>query len=466
MALEATNFNQYQEPTKSSTKIIIHKNGESNEWIQDEYLTVPSSGRSSKYSSIYSTPPSPLLHNIPLNPNKALSLHEISDSMSPNISDQSRPITPQLSISGISSTTTTESSSTSFSTVPLQFNFEKPSSLRGKSQKKKKFFRELKMAFKSTTSSSKPKSMSTPSSYHNFRHVQFNKYGKWGKVLGSGVGGTVRLIHRTSDNKSFAVKQFRKRFPYESEKSWLKNITAEFCIGSTLRHENIIETIDIIQEKGQLYQIMEFAPFDLFEIVMSKKMTEDEIHCCFKQIVLGVSYLHNMGIAHRDLKLDNCVLNEFGIVKLIDFGCSVVFKYPFFDKVMLSSGPCGSDPYICPESYTRTSYDVRSADIWSLGIIYTCMTTGRFPWLVAKSGEEASFKTFLRYPDRLFKKLPLASRSIMRKILEVVPEKRATLQDIFEDKWFKNIECCVKDQKSTGHIHHLVDNNNDETSEK
>ncbi|CAI2174357.1 7803_t:CDS:2 [Funneliformis geosporum] len=455
MALDATSFNQYQEPTKSLTKVIIHRNGESKEWIGNEYST-PSSGRNSIYSSI-SIPPSPLLHNIPLNrqnkeddglkslkafstmpnlnlgndseikkqlpANKTLSLYEPSDSMSqPNISNQSRPLTPQLSNSGISSTTTTESS-TSFST-PLQFIFEKPSSIRDKSQKKKNFF-----------------------------------------LLGTGVGGTVRLIHCTPDNKPFAVKQFRKRLPNESEKSWLKNITAEFCIGSTLHHENIIETIDIIQENGQLYQIMEFAPYDLFEIVMSKKMNEDEIHCCFKQIVLGVDYLHNMGIAHRDLKLDNCVLNEFGIVKLIDFGCSVVFKYPFYNKVILSSGPCGSDPYICPESYTRASYDVRSADIWSLGIIYICMITGRFPWLVAKASKESSYKTYLRYPDRLLKKLPLASHSIMRKIVEVVPEKRATLQDIFEDEWFKNIECCVDGHKSTGHTHHLMDNNNDGTSE-
>ncbi len=93
------------------------------------------------------------------------------------------------------------------------------------------------------------------------------------------------------------------------------------------------------------------------------------------------------------------------------------------------------------------------------------MSVGRFPWLVAKVSE-ASYKAYLRYPDRLIKKLPSESRPIMRKILEVVPEKRATLQDILEDEWFKNIECCVDDHKSTGHIHHLVDNNGDGISEK
>lgn len=368
MAFDTISFNpqnEYQEPTKLSTEVIIgtDENNLSNGWIENDQ---------------YSTPPSPLLHNNPLNrhekesglswmgtssykalsssmpnlikdnnstikspPNRALSMQIIyenfNDTMSQlNISDRSYPLTPQLS-SGISRTTTTESSTSSFPTPPPQFIFEKPSSKSSK--KKPNFFRELKIAFKSPSYKSKSKPRSTSNiSYYNYKHVEFNKYGKWSRELGSGVGGTVRLINRKSDNKPFAVKQFRKRFPYESEKSWLKTITAEFCIGSVLHHENIIETIDIIQENGQLYEIMEFAPYDLFEIVMSKKMSQNEIFCCFKQIVMGVNYLHSMGIAHRDLKLDNCVLNEFGIVKLIDFGCSTVFKYPFDNKIMLSSG--------------------------------------------------------------------------------------------------------------------------------
>ncbi|RIA89232.1 kinase-like domain-containing protein [Glomus cerebriforme] len=391
-------------------------------------------------------------------PNRALSIYNIYENVNDtvsqlNISEQSYPLTPQLS-SGISRTTTTESSTSSPTTPLPQFIFKKPSK---SSKKKTSFFRELKIAFKSSSSSKSNSKSTSYHSYYNYKHVDFNKYGKWSKELGSGVGGTVRLIHRTSDNKPFAVKQFRKRFLNESEKSWLKTITAEFCIGSALHHENIIETIDIIQENGQLYEIMEYAPYDLFDIVMSKKMTENEFFCCFKQIALGVNYLHSIGIAHRDLKLDNCVLNEFGIVKLIDFGCSTVFKYPFDNKIMFSSGPCGSDPYICPESYTRSSYDVRLADIWALGIIFVCMSVGRFPWLISKESEDASFKTYLRYPDRLIKKLPMESRSIIRKMLEDTPEKRATLKDILEDEWFKNIECCIDAHKSTGHIHHLTD---------
>lgn len=169
-------------------------------------------------------------------------------------------------------------------------------------------------------------------------HGLVTKYGKFGKVLGSGAGGSVRLMKRSSDGVTFAVKQFRDRHSYESEREYNKKVTAEFCIGSTLHHGNIIETLDIVHERGHWYEVMEYAPYDLFAIVMTGKMTRNEINCSFLQIVNGVVYLHSMGLAHRDLKLDNVVVNEHGIMKLIDFGSATVFRYPFETDIVLSSG--------------------------------------------------------------------------------------------------------------------------------
>jgi len=169
-------------------------------------------------------------------------------------------------------------------------------------------------------------------------HGLQSKYGKFGTVLGSGAGGSVRLMKRSSDGVTFAVKQFRDRHSYESEREYNKKVTAEFCIGSTLHHGNIIETLDIVHEKGQWYEVMEYAPFDLFATVMTGKMSREEVACSFLQIVAGVAYLHNMGLAHRDLKLDNVVINEHGIMKLIDFGSAVVFKYPFETDIVLATG--------------------------------------------------------------------------------------------------------------------------------
>ncbi|KAJ5412927.1 hypothetical protein N7465_005232 [Penicillium sp. CMV-2018d] len=228
-------------------------------------------------------------------------------------------------------------------------------------------------------------------------HGLNSKYGKLGRVLGSGAGGSVRLLKRNSDGVTFAVKQFRDRHNWESMKEYSKKVTAEFCIGSTLHHGNIIETLDIIQEGPRWYEVMEYAPFDLFAIVMTGKMGKEEIACSFKQILSGVAYIHGMGLAHRDLKLDNVVVNDRGIMKLIDFGSAVVFRYPFENDIVPASGIVGSDPYLAPEVYDEKKYDPRPTDVWSLAIIFCCMTLRRFPWKQPRMTDN-SYKLFVSSP--------------------------------------------------------------------
>ena len=169
-------------------------------------------------------------------------------------------------------------------------------------------------------------------------HGLESKYGKFGKMLGAGAGGSVRIMKRGSDGTTFAVKQFRDRHSYETEKDYSKKVTAEFCIGSTLHHGNIIETMDIVHEKGKWYEVMELAPFDLFATVMTGKMSRDEVNCCTLQILSGLVYIHGMGLAHRDMKLDNVVINQHGIMKIIDFGSAAVFQYPFENEIVLATG--------------------------------------------------------------------------------------------------------------------------------
>lgn len=195
----------------------------------------------------------------------------------------------------------------------------------------------------SSTKSSKSSTTAGSNAPFSDDHGLNKKYGRFGKVLGSGAGGSVRLMKRSSDGVTFAVKEFRPRHSYESEREYAKKVTAEFCIGSTLHHGNIIETLDIVHEKGKWYEVMEYCPYDLFATVMTGKMAREEVACCFMQIFSGVTYLHQMGLSHRDLKLDNVVVNEFGILKIIDFGSASVFRYPFENDIVEA---CGEHPRI------------------------------------------------------------------------------------------------------------------------
>lgn len=232
------------------------------------------------------------------------------------------------------------------------------------------------------------------------------KYGKLGKELGSGAGGSVRLIIRPSDSKTFAVKEFRPRRNTESLKDYTRKCTAEYCIGSTLKNPNIIKTIDILHENNRYFEIMEYAPIDFFAVVMSGKMSRHEINCCLKQILTGVSYIHSLGLAHRDLKLDNCVLTNDGILKIIDFGSAVIFRYPYDqhgnqkDSVHPCHGIVGSDPYLAPEVLKHSnSYNPQPVDLWSIAIIYCCMTLKRFPWKIPNADKDNSFKLYSMEDD-------------------------------------------------------------------
>lgn len=144
---------------------------------------------------------------------------------------------------------------------------------------------------------------------------------------------------------------------------------------------------------------MEYAPYDLFSVVMSRNMTRHEIYCVFRQVCDGVDYLHGMGLAHRDLKLDNCVMTSENIVKIIDFGTATVFHYPGKAQVA-ATGIVGSDPYLAPEVLAADSYDPRKTDVWSLGIMFMCMVLRRFPWKLPDPKNDASYRAYVQaHPD-------------------------------------------------------------------
>nr|CAI6419338.1 AAC_HP1_G0007640.mRNA.1.CDS.1 [Saccharomyces cerevisiae] len=301
------------------------------------------------------------------------------------------------------------------------------------------------------------------------------KYRDLDVVLGEGSGGKVKLVQRVLDNKVFALKEYRSKKKRESERKYIKNIISEYCIASTLKNPNICETLEILYEKGKIFQILEYCEYDLFSLVMSEKMHYEEICCLFKQLINGVKYLHDIGLSHRDLKLDNCVVTRRGILKLIDFGASSVFHYPLSSQMIEANGIVGSEPYLSPEVFYFNEYDPRALDVWSVGIIFFCMITRRFPWKYPKV-KDVQFKAFCsgrgvssfkdlvtrpvtddsnNYdndgyeegvidmgPNFILHKLPEETHKIMRRILEVSPFRRITINGILQDGWIKEIETC------------------------
>ncbi|KFX86864.1 hypothetical protein V490_08771 [Pseudogymnoascus sp. VKM F-3557] len=279
------------------------------------------------------------------------------------------------------------------------------------------------------------------------------KYGKCQEIVGRGAFGIVRISHKRKegDNEQlFAVKEFRRR-PDESEKRYSKRLTSEFCISSSLRHPNVIHTLDLLQDsKGDYCEVMEFcAGGDLYTLVLAAgKLEVAEADCYFKQLMRGVEYMHEMGVAHRDLKPENLLLTTHGALKITDFGNGECFRMAWETDAHMVSGLCGSAPYIAPEEYVDKEFDARAVDVWATGVIYMAMRTGRHLWRVARRDEDEFYERYLEGRRDEEGYGPIESlararcRNVIYSILDPNPSRRITASQVLKSEWGREVKLC------------------------
>lgn len=299
------------------------------------------------------------------------------------------------------------------------------------------------------------------------------KYGICDRAaIGKGATAVVRLAHKWDrrEEKLYAVKEFRKRRKNETEKDYVKKLTSEFCISSTLHHINIVETVDLVQDEQQHWcEVMEYCPGgDLYAAIKKGGMSSAEVECTFKQTLHGIQYLHSMGVAHRDIKPENLLLDGRGHVKITDFGVSDVFRMCWEKKTHLSKGLCGSEPYIAPELFEMKEYDARLVDVWAAAVVFYCMQFQELPWRVAKP-TDATYATYMSQyypsgarpegapacPAPLNNLVPRECRHVIKHMLDPDPKTRWTVDEALKDKWLQSVEVCVEGQKNN-HSHTTV----------
>lgn len=316
--------------------------------------------------------------------------------------------------------------------------------------------------------------------------------GKRGKILGKGATSEVRIMARrvalSKDEELVAVKEFRERDQEETEEDYVLKIKSEYSIAKSLRHPNIVETVRLCTNRTRWNHVMEFCTYGEVYSLVERKLfaggvegfySRDDRLCFFKQLLRGVNYLHSHGIAHRDIKLENLLLDKEGHLKISDFGVAEVFsgEHPGLrasggecgknmGRLRLSApGICGSLPYIAPEVLEKNhAYDPRPLDIWSCAIVYLTMTFGGCPWQAAKSEFEyyARFKKgwtqwLEEHPDglitdspdghpkcgKLFSLIePPSIKRLILKMLHPIPNKRIMIRDVLKTTCIKNINCC------------------------
>lgn len=270
-----------------------------------------------------------------------------------------------------------------------------------------------------------------------------------GKILGRGASGVVRLTETPCCHKFYAVKAYNKKKKSELPSEYVKRITSEYAIGLTLHHPNIVKVLDVIKDDAKWFQIMEYCTGgDLFSIIKEGNLRVEDIDCLFKQLIYGVAYLHGCGIAHRDLKPENLLIDDFGQLKITDFGVAISFRSEdSCDKeIKRCTEVCGSGPYIAPEAFSGKEYDPRCSDVWACGVVYCAMTFHAIPWETACSQRDSNFRHFLECRSTQgepFVRLGSRARRLVFRMLDPDPAKRISIPEILKDDWFQEISVCV-----------------------
>ncbi|KAK4787673.1 hypothetical protein SAY86_011506 [Trapa natans] len=257
------------------------------------------------------------------------------------------------------------------------------------------------------------------------------------KDLGSGNFGVARLVRDKKTKELVAVKYI------ERGKKIDENVLREIINHRSLRHPNIVRFKEVLLTPMDLAIVMEYAAGgELFERICSAgRFSEDEARFFFQQLISGVSYCHSMEICHRDLKLENTLLDGSPTprLKICDFGYS--------KSALLHSQPkstVGTPAYIAPEVLSRKEYDGKIADVWSCGVTLYVMLVGAYPFEDPEDPRDFR-KTIGRImsvqysiPDYI--RVSAECRHLLSHIFVANPGKRITMPEIKQHPWFlKNL---------------------------
>ena len=251
-----------------------------------------------------------------------------------------------------------------------------------------------------------------------------------GAEVGSGAFGKVVLGKHILTGETVAIKILDKMILSQTPEDY-ELVRQEISILKIVKHKYIVQLYEILQTPQHIFIIMEYCEGkDLMDYILRKtRLSELESLKFFQQLINALFYLHSQNISHRDVKIDNMLLDRNKDLKLVDFGLST--KYT--DDTLLDQ-PCGTVVYAAPEVLDGNEYHGMLADVWSSGIVLFGMASGYLPF--CDQDDEVNKKHVLEGKIDLPDFFSPMLKDLLSHMLDINPITRYTLQDIREHPWF------------------------------
>lgn len=257
-----------------------------------------------------------------------------------------------------------------------------------------------------------------------------------GKGIGKGAYAEVReALHRRTGER-VAIKQYDRFKLMDLQRK--KQAIREIKIMSMLDHPYIVKLLESIDTAKHVFLVLEYAHGESLhshlKAAPNRQFPEEKAKNIIKQLLEAVEYLHKKKVAHRDIKLENIIIDNAGYVKLIDFGfcCNALpdSKLRMF---------CGTPSYMAPEIVQRKEYSGPPVDIWACGILLYALLCGRFPFKGRDSKElyRQIARGHYTFPEGV--NLSLEVKQLVMKMLVVNPVGRHTATSLLNDPCLKAI---------------------------
>lgn len=246
------------------------------------------------------------------------------------------------------------------------------------------------------------------------------------KVMGTGSTAIVVEAEDEVTGRLYAIKVMSKS--NLRARGIMSKTAKEIEVLKMIRHPNIVNCVDIIEENELIYIVLEHcSDGDLLSWILDGKVNSRNMKKIFSQILRGVRYLHSIGISHGDLKPENVLMSDNGIPKLADFGYAHTRRWGDEDE------KSGTLLYACPELLKDGIFDTQKADVWALGITLFAMKTGQFPY--TDGDDKYTAKQIVKRSFIWPANIDHDTKSLVDKMCHLRPECRPTIDELLTDPY-------------------------------